>query len=170
MELLQSIRYFFWGMLKRFYYWLPFVVLDIPDLWERYLEPFASTRLGWELKMPDTLTTILVFASLIWAGVLTYHELRQQKIKLEGQLDDKGKKKKRRETLGVFLEQGQTLKRKCANEKDPPPNEEADTWASEVESYLSDELDDSYISRFRSSAGVPLTANSISSIPHRRNS
>lgn len=165
---MQSACYFFWGILKRFYYWLPFVVLDIPDLWQRYLEPFARVRLGWELRMPDTLTSILVMASLAWAGILTYHELRQQKIKLERQLDDSGKKKKIRETLGVFLEQGQELQRKCANEKEPPPDDEADKWASEVEEFLMTELDKSFVSRFRSSAGVPLTANSISSISHRQ--
>ncbi|GEM_PF-2061958 len=167
MELLQSSRYFLWGILKRFYYWLPFVVLDIPDLWQRYLEPFAA-RLGWELKMPDTLTSILVMVSLAWAGILTYDELRMQKVSLEKQLDQRGKTRKTRESLGLFLEQGQELQRKCANEKEPPPDDEANKWASEVEEFLVAEFDGSYVSRFRSTAGVPLTANSISSIPHRQ--
>ena len=116
---------------------------------------------------PQWLFWLLLSLGLTIAIILAYHEVRMQKLNLEHRLDDKAKKRETREKLGEFLEQGQTLKRKCANEKDPPPDEEADTWASEVESYLSDELDDSYISRFRSSAGVPLTANSISSIPHR---
>ena len=62
MRLLQPIYYFFWGILKRFYYWMPFVILDVPELWQRYLEPFASASLGWELKMPDTLTMVVPYS------------------------------------------------------------------------------------------------------------
>ena len=87
MELLQSILYFFRGILKRFYYWLPFVALDVPDLWQLYLEPFFSTILGREIAMPATLTSALVAASLVWAAILTYHELRNDNLKVNKELE-----------------------------------------------------------------------------------
>jgi hypothetical protein len=59
------------------------------------------------------------------------------------------------------------LKAKCANEKEQPPNDEANEWGFLVEHYLLQELDSSYVAIFRSTSGVPLTACSINSIPHR---
>ena len=37
------------------------------------------------------------------------------------------------------------------------PEDECQGWADEVETFLKSKLDSSYVSRFRSSAGVPLT-------------
>ncbi|MFC1966469.1 hypothetical protein ACFLWI_05945 [Chloroflexota bacterium] len=89
MDLLSSIRYFSWGILRRFYYWLPFIVLDIPDLWEKYLIPFIRWLTGRELEMPSDATTILVILSLVWAGISTYHELRQENVKLGDKIKNK---------------------------------------------------------------------------------
>ncbi len=55
----------------------------------------------------------------------------------------------------------------CGNESLPPPEQAAEAWAGEVEKYFHDEMDDSYIARFRNGASVPMTTNSIQSIPHR---
>jgi hypothetical protein len=72
-----------------------------------------------------------------------------------------------REALGSFLEEGRQLMIRCANETIPPPTADAEAWAQRVETYLHQNLDDSYIGRFRTGAGLPLAANSIQSIPHR---
>ena len=76
-------------------------------------------------------------------------------------------RKVKREILAKFLEEGQALKRECTNEGEAPPNDIANEWGQKVEDYLEKEFDKSFVSRFHSSVGVPLTANSISSIPHR---
>uniref|UniRef100_A0A6M3LC15 Uncharacterized protein n=1 Tax=viral metagenome TaxID=1070528 RepID=A0A6M3LC15_9ZZZZ len=91
------------------------------------------------------------------AFVMTYHELRIQKANLETQADNKVKRKEIRESLGKFLEQGQSLQGKCFSQGESPEGE-CQSWADEVETFLENKLDSSYISRFRSSAGVPLTA------------
>jgi len=41
-----------------------------------------------------------------------------------------------RETLGLFIEQGQDLHRQFADESGSPPEEEANNWARNVEEYL----------------------------------
>jgi len=72
-----------------------------------------------------------------------------------------------REQLAAFVQEGMELRRLCANEGVPPPIQQADEWAMRTEAFLRDKLDESYVARFRNSSGLPLTANSISSIPHR---
>lgn len=117
--------------------------------------------------IPQWIAWLLFGLGWFVAMILTYHELRTEKAKLEKKLDDKAKKKAAREMLAVFLNEGQALKRQCANEKEPPPEDRTNEWAHKIEHWLEKEFDKSYISRFRNTADVPMTANSISSIPHR---
>jgi hypothetical protein len=56
---------------------------------------------------------------------------------------------------------------RCGNDSEPPPEQEAQSWADNVEAYFHKEMDDSYIARFRNGSGLPLTVNSIHSVPHR---
>ena len=77
------------------------------------------------------------------------------------------RKQAARVALGEFLEEGRGLKVRCANEQEQRPEKETDEWAGRVEEFLLQELDESYIARFRNSAGLPMSANSIRSIPHR---
>lgn len=72
-----------------------------------------------------------------------------------------------REKLAEFVKEGLDLRRRCANESEPAPAAEADEWAKRTEAFLRSSLDESYVARFRNSSGLPLTATSISSIPHR---
>ncbi|MHB8085377.1 MAG: hypothetical protein ACYDHZ_06105 [Dehalococcoidia bacterium] len=65
--------------------------MDIPELWTKYLKPFAKSTVGWDIEMPDTITGILVIASLFWAGILTYHELRKKIINVPGLTPDSPK-------------------------------------------------------------------------------
>ncbi|MFC2022389.1 hypothetical protein ACFLTR_04195 [Chloroflexota bacterium] len=117
--------------------------------------------------LPLMILGAMVAMRLLLAPYWIYKDVNEKYDELKGQLGDKDKKRETREKLGEFMVEGQELKAKCGNEKEPPPNDEADEWADKVEHYLADELDDSFISRFRNSAGVPMAANSISSIPHR---
>lgn len=82
--------------------------------------------------------------------------------------DPSRKKRAIRVALGKFLGEGQSLMSRCGDEQIDPPSTEADRWAAEAESFLSENLDNSYIARFRSGSGLPLAANSIASLPHRK--
>jgi len=70
--------------------------------------------------------------------------------------------------LAGFVNEGLQLSNRCANESEPAPVAEANQWAERTEAFLCTNLDESYVARFRNSSGLlPLTANSISSIPHK---
>ena len=96
--------------------------------------------------MPANITVTLVVLSLVWVGVLTYHELRQQKITLK-------RRREIRMQLGQFIQQCGDLKRKCAGEQNPP-DEFAQNLATEMGSYLHSNLGDDYIARLNSRAGM----------------
>ena len=83
----------------------------------------------------DTLTSPVKVAMLL-------------KAEIEKQLNDRERRKKIREALGTFLAEGQNLMLQCSNEKNPPPNDEADEWAYKVEHCLSHELNSSYVAIF----------------------
>jgi hypothetical protein len=72
-----------------------------------------------------------------------------------------------RETLGLFILEGQELINRCADERQRPPYEEFVKWAQKTEEFLRDHLDDMHTARFRSVEGLPVTATSIVSIEHR---
>lgn len=62
---------------------------------------------------------------------------------------------------------GRNLQGRCSDEKQPAPVNETDAWAAEVEKYLADNWGESYVARFRSHAGLPMSATSIESREHR---
>jgi len=121
---------------------------------------------------------IVIFGMIcVWMGATARASIKQRNEaraalkqignEYKAKLDDAAQTLAIREKLGLLLSKGQEIRGKCANEKIPPPEDEANEWASEVEEFLVRELDRSYVSRFRSDAGVPFAANSISSVPHR---
>jgi len=69
--------------------------------------------------------------------------------------------------LAEFINEGTELRRRCANESEPPPVAEADQWAERTEAFLRSSLDESYVARFGNAAGLPMVGTAISSIPHR---
>ncbi len=73
-----------------------------------------------------------------------------------------------REGLGSLIGEGRAIQLRCAEESSPVPEQEANEWASKAETFLRDHLGDSYVSRFRSHAGLPMSATTISSNPHRQ--
>jgi hypothetical protein len=154
-----SFKLFITGTLKKVWFYLPPLVLDPFDIAERVF--------GINWIPPNWLAWTLFALGWVVAGAKTYHELRESKLKLEARLDDRKRNREIRESLGEYLERGRELMRLCTNEKSPPPDDEANQWADEVEQFLHSQLDSSYVSRFRSSAGLPLSANSIFSLEHR---
>src|SRR5947207_3299198 len=87
---------------------------------------------------------------------------------LESGRDSKEARRKLREALGTFLIEGQELQAQCHYVNREPANSEANAWAERVEQFLQDNLDSGHIARFRDGSGLPVGANSISSIPHRQ--
>ena len=76
-------------------------------------------------------------------------------------------KQRTRVALAKFLEEGRVLLSQCSDEKEPPPNAQADDWAARTEAFFSEHLDESYVARFRSHSGSPMGLTSISSRDHR---
>ena len=58
--------------------------------------------------------------------------------------------------LGEFLLEGQALSRRCSNEKEPAPQEEADDWAARTEACLEKHLGSDYVASYRNAAGLPM--------------
>lgn len=97
-------------------------------------------------------------------------ELSERVDALLSQLVDRAKRRAIREQLAVFLAQAEELKRKCLTEtQSPPPQREADGWATRVAKYLRENLDSSYVAQFRdpppgwpiSHSGVPEAHNGL---------
>jgi len=78
------------------------------------------------------------------------------------------KRQATRIALGEFLEEGRQLDIQCHNEQEPPPDDEANAWADRVEAFLREELDESYVARFRNHEGLPAGYTGLSSAPHRK--
>ena len=69
--------------------------------------------------------------------------------------------------MAKFIEDGLALKRRCTNESESPPTDEANKWAARTEAFLRADLDESYVARFRSGSGLPPWTTSIQSTEHR---
>ena len=94
------------------------------------------------------------------AQFLAFHTVRKKRDESEageGVLD----------ALGAFLAEGDELNLRCHNEKELPPNDEADKWDDREAEFLRERLGESYIARFRSGAGLPMGLTSIASKDHR---
>ena len=76
-------------------------------------------------------------------------------------------KRKKREKLGDFLHEGKVLETRCAEEKKPPPSDEADDWDERVNAYLEEHLGSDYVASFSNAAGLPMGLTSINSREHR---
>jgi hypothetical protein len=76
----RSAIEFLWGVLKRFYIWLPTVLLDPFDLYERYLKQYLPKEYQFDFKLPTPLFLSVLAICLTAAGILTYHELRTKVV------------------------------------------------------------------------------------------
>jgi hypothetical protein len=70
--LLGSAWAFLWGVLRRFYWWLPAIILDPLDYNERYIEP----ALGRNVDLPAFVFPLVFGLGITWAAILAYHEQR----------------------------------------------------------------------------------------------
>jgi hypothetical protein len=85
---------------------------------------------------------------------------------LQQRFEDKAKRERLVNELGRLIGEGQALDRRCHNEKDAPPEHEAEEWAKRTEELLKANLGDGYVNRFRSGAGLPLSVTTIQSQAH----
>ncbi len=63
-------------------------------------------------------------------------------------------RKKIRKALGDFLDEGLQLREQYAYGKEPPSEKKVKDWAARVETYLTEHCGKTYVSRFRSDAGL----------------
>jgi hypothetical protein len=122
------------------------------------LTRWATALTGWQVATGVFGTIILI--RLILAPYWIHKELHQQ-------IEPSGRKREIRIALANFMEEGQQLNRRCGEELLPAPEGDANTWAQRVEDFLSENLDASYVARFRDGSNLPMAATSIASIPHR---
>jgi hypothetical protein len=90
-----------------------------------------------------------------------------QRIESDQRIADQARQRDIRGQLGKFIAQGEDLMNRCANENQRTPIKEANAWEARTEAFLRGQLGPGYVYRFRSDAGLPLTATSIQSIDHR---
>lgn len=81
MEVARSAGIFLLGVIKRFYFYLPALLLDPFDFYEKYLRAWIQ-REFWpsaprELAVSPWITWSLLGVGLILACVMTYHDLRK---------------------------------------------------------------------------------------------
>jgi hypothetical protein len=110
---------------------------------------------------------VLLIIRCFWAPFHFYRAVQNNAVTLQEITERLKKRPEVRETLGLFILEGQELIDRCADEKRPPPYEEFVKWAQKIEGFLGDHLDNTHILRFRSVEGLPVTATSIVSIEHR---
>jgi hypothetical protein len=69
--------------------------------------------------------------------------------------------------LAVLLAEAPLLCAACADEQHDPPLAGVNDWVERGDRYLQAHLGAGYVARFNSAAGLPMSANSIASVPHR---
>lgn len=80
MEFLRSVKQFWWGILSRFYFWAPAVLLDPWDTYNSYIRVSLFGPKAGEVNMPAEYFPYVLGLGLAWAGTLTYHEIRQKGV------------------------------------------------------------------------------------------
>ncbi len=75
----ESIRFFFSGLFKRAYWGILFIFLDLFDLYDRFIKPLLPSK--WQgINMPIGWGILLFFLVILWAALMTYHDLRKTKM------------------------------------------------------------------------------------------
>ncbi|MDZ4735550.1 MAG: hypothetical protein SGJ07_04300 [Rhodospirillaceae bacterium] len=78
MGFLRSAALFLWGITKRFYFWLPALLLDPFDLYNKYIRAKLPSRLQVEGELPSEYFPWVLGVGLGWAGIITYYELAKK--------------------------------------------------------------------------------------------
>jgi hypothetical protein len=124
----------------------------------------AAASLAWQV--PVWAFVGVITCRLILAPYWIWRDDQEKIAALIAASHDKHKNIRIR--LGEFLEQGRVLMRRCANEKEAAPEDEAQEWANAAEDYMRANLDESYVARFRDGSDLPLGVTTINSAPHRQ--
>ena len=177
-----------WRFYSSLLFGVPRALWNASDAWSRVVEfvlvagfliPPLTDAFRSTLTANRYWITLASFLLLVLFGTLesTYgatksverraRDAQRQAAELKERLTSHESQGGRREALGQLLLEGQHIQQQCGNEKEPAPSAQAQEWADKTEGYLAENLGESYIARFRSSAGLPMTANSISSLDHR---
>jgi hypothetical protein len=78
-ELAKSVRLFAGGIIRRLWSLIPGVLLGLIGIYDALIKPFLPPE--WQrvsLAVPLPFVAVLLGLGLVWAAVLTFHELRMQ--------------------------------------------------------------------------------------------
>ena len=81
MDLAKSILLFGTGILRRFYYWVPALLLDPFDLYERYVRNWLPSGAPDRIVIPMWAGLLVLILLIGWAALMTFHELRLKFIR-----------------------------------------------------------------------------------------
>src|ERR1700722_15723866 len=85
-RLVDSILALARGVIYKFIFWLPFILLDISDYWEKYIRPGILHFTGKDAVMPSGALLVGAGVGIVRSAILTYHELRTQKLSQDEEL------------------------------------------------------------------------------------
>ena len=104
MELWRSLYLFFWGIFKRFYYWIPALLLDPFDIYEPYIKSALPGKWQIDIVIPNPWAISAFLVLFLWAAILTYHELRRAHQHLVSKTSlNHGMPERRRKSTHSFL-------------------------------------------------------------------
>lgn len=82
----QSLVQFARGIVNRFLFWVPGVVLALSDLYEQHIRMQLPDWARPEVKIDPSVGLWLIALGVLWASFLTYHELHQTGDAVRGRL------------------------------------------------------------------------------------
>ena len=130
---LESIRVFLWGIIKRVWILIPAFLLDPFDVYNRYINPNLPEqwRSGNAVDMPSEWFPFVLFSLLMYAALLTYHELRKDHQTLTEQVTRQPNKQAAVNELAELRQRGnvQIFNRRVTNDQ------EYDTWLVDNEAW-----------------------------------
>lgn len=112
--------------------------------------------LVWAIPLGVLLVVFLI--GLAYAPYSIYKEEKNAREILQRQLDDKARRRRIREQLANLLEEGGQIRHIVVDPAQPLPilSQRANAWGLKVQAFLRTNLDESYVARFLSNAGLPI--------------
>jgi hypothetical protein len=98
---------------------------------------------------------LIALAALLVSGLSYFAGVYRTKRNLDRKTKERRTK---RDGLAKLMLEGQALSHRLTSTDEPlePIEEDLGTWAAKAEVWMGENLEDSYIVRFRSSAGIPM--------------
>lgn len=119
-------------------------------------------------NVAKAILAVTAVVCIVSASFSVWRRERQAVVALSARGEQREHRRKVRLVLAAFLSDGQELMQRCGDEKVPAPENDANEWAIKAEKFFSENMDDSFVARFRDSSGIPISATTIFSIPHRQ--